>query len=239
MEKKKKKVLYDHYSRLGLPSGEEGTKLDKIAIRKAYRAKALQLHPDKRPNDPDANAKFQRLQSSYATLMDPQARKQFDSILITLLNRRQQQPNSAEPQQEESSKPKRPSAPNGVVIRVEHIDDSNLFLVGIVIFILAPAVFPAARSEWSWILRWLGYHGGYELLSRRQKLEIRWMIAQAVHYFKCNPNPPQAATNQKSHGHGHEDIEVIYRAFFIYVSLVRCLCFSIGSNLNFCFRFLL
>ncbi|KAK9938571.1 hypothetical protein M0R45_015300 [Rubus argutus] len=213
MEKKTQKVLYDHYSLLGLPSGEEGTKLDEIAIRKAYREKALQLHPDKRPNDPDANAEFQRLQSSYATLMDPQARKQFDSILITLRNRQQQQPNSAEPQQEEPSEPKRPyapkrpSAPNGVVIRVEHIDDSNLFLVGIVIFILAPAVFPAARSEWSWILRWLGYHGGYELLSRRQKLEIRWLIAQVVRYFKCNPNPPQAATNQELHVHGHEDIE--------------------------------
>ncbi|KAK9938570.1 hypothetical protein M0R45_015299 [Rubus argutus] len=59
MEKKTKKVLYDHYSLLGLSSGEEGTKLDEIAIRKAYRAKALQLHPNKSPNDPDANAEFQ------------------------------------------------------------------------------------------------------------------------------------------------------------------------------------
>lgn len=47
---KKKKVVLDHYKVLGLPSGQEGAKLNETEITKAYRAKALQLYPDKRPN---------------------------------------------------------------------------------------------------------------------------------------------------------------------------------------------
>lgn len=80
-EKKKQKVIYDHYKILGLPSGEEGTKLEEKEITKAFRAKDLKLHPDKRPNDPNAKAKFQRLNSSYAILRDRKARKLFDSCL--------------------------------------------------------------------------------------------------------------------------------------------------------------
>ncbi|XP_024156192.1 dnaJ homolog subfamily C member 17-like [Rosa chinensis] len=71
----------DHYKVLGLPSGEEGTKLTQIEISKAYRAKALDLHPDKRPEDPHANANFQRLKSSYDILKDRNARKLFDASL--------------------------------------------------------------------------------------------------------------------------------------------------------------
>nr|XP_011465918.1 PREDICTED: uncharacterized J domain-containing protein C17A3.05c-like [Fragaria vesca subsp. vesca] len=105
--KEKKKVESDHYRVLDLPSGKEGTKLNEKQITKAYRRLALQLHPDKRPNDPDANAKFQRLQSSYAVLMDPHARKVFDASLIRLDNK----PSSSKPktQASSSSGPKRTS----------------------------------------------------------------------------------------------------------------------------------
>ncbi|KAL6144038.1 hypothetical protein ACLB2K_054733 [Fragaria x ananassa] len=59
---------------LGLASGKEGNKLDEEQIKKAYRTKILQLQL----NDPSAKAKFQRLKSFYAILMDPKSRKQFD-----------------------------------------------------------------------------------------------------------------------------------------------------------------
>ncbi|KAI3959446.1 hypothetical protein MKW98_019036 [Papaver atlanticum] len=66
----------DHYAVLGLPSGEEEAKLTKADIKKAYKTKARELHPDKCPDDPNANTNFQRLQSSCDILRDeiqPQA----------------------------------------------------------------------------------------------------------------------------------------------------------------------
>ena len=39
-------------------------------IRKAYHKLALQLHPDKNPDDDSAKAKFQTLQKVYAILSD-------------------------------------------------------------------------------------------------------------------------------------------------------------------------
>ena len=71
----------DHYGILGLPSGEEGAKLTEKEISKAYKAKALELHPDKNRDDPKAHDKFQRLKSSYEILKDEKARKLFDDLL--------------------------------------------------------------------------------------------------------------------------------------------------------------
>ncbi|CAH1423427.1 unnamed protein product [Lactuca virosa] len=74
-------VDIDHYTILGLPSGEEGSKLSEKEITKAYRLKALELHPDKRPDDPNAPSNFQKLQTSYQILKDEKARKLFDDLL--------------------------------------------------------------------------------------------------------------------------------------------------------------
>jgi len=71
----------DHYKVLGLPSGEEGAKLTEKEISKAYKLKALELHPDKRPDDPNAHSNFQKLKTSYEILKDEKARKLFDDLL--------------------------------------------------------------------------------------------------------------------------------------------------------------
>lgn len=71
----------DHYSILGLPSGEEGAHLSDKDITKAYKAKALKLHPDKRRDDPNAQDNFLKLQASYNILKDEKARKLFDDLL--------------------------------------------------------------------------------------------------------------------------------------------------------------
>ncbi|KAL5706340.1 hypothetical protein ACHQM5_024523 [Ranunculus cassubicifolius] len=84
-------VEIDHYQLLGLPSGEEGSKLTQNEISKAYRSKALELHPDKRRNDPNAHDNFQKLKSSYEILKDEKARKLFDDLLRVKLERRQRQ----------------------------------------------------------------------------------------------------------------------------------------------------
>ncbi|XP_048134744.1 dnaJ homolog subfamily C member 17 [Rhodamnia argentea] len=87
-------VDVDHYSVLGLPSGEEGAQLSEKEISKAYRAKALELHPDKRLDDPNAHSNFQKLKTSYEILKDEKARKLFDDLLRVkreqLLRRSQQ-----------------------------------------------------------------------------------------------------------------------------------------------------
>lgn len=48
----------DHYIVLGLPSAEEGLKLSEKEISKTYRLKALELHPDKRPDDPHGHERI-------------------------------------------------------------------------------------------------------------------------------------------------------------------------------------
>ncbi|KAG2721220.1 hypothetical protein I3760_02G071700 [Carya illinoinensis] len=84
-------VDVDHYCILGLPSGEEGAKLSVDEIKRGYRSKALELHPDKRPGDKQALNDFQRLQSSYEILKDEKARKLFDDLLRVKREQRRRQ----------------------------------------------------------------------------------------------------------------------------------------------------
>ncbi|KAL3845810.1 hypothetical protein ACJIZ3_003213 [Penstemon smallii] len=74
-------VDVDHYVFLGLPSGEEGSRLSEQEINKAYRSKARELHPDKRPDDPNAHVNFVKLRTSYEVLKNEKARKLFDDLL--------------------------------------------------------------------------------------------------------------------------------------------------------------
>ncbi|KAF5949918.1 hypothetical protein HYC85_011911 [Camellia sinensis] len=71
----------NHYIVLGLPSGEEGIKLSEKEIAKAYRKKALELHPDKRLDNHSAHFDIQQLNASYAILKDERSRKSFDDLL--------------------------------------------------------------------------------------------------------------------------------------------------------------
>ncbi|MCL7045436.1 hypothetical protein MKW94_005956 [Papaver nudicaule] len=71
----------DHYVVLGLPSGEQGARLTDADIKKAYKIKALELHPDKRPDNPNANINFLKLSESYEILKDEAQRKILDDRL--------------------------------------------------------------------------------------------------------------------------------------------------------------
>ena len=63
-------------------------------IKKAYRQRALQLHPDKNQHDPQgATEKFARLQNAYAVLSDVNERAWYDShreSILSSVNRKKQ-----------------------------------------------------------------------------------------------------------------------------------------------------
>lgn len=49
-------------------------------IKKAYRRRAMETHPDKHPNDPEAESKFQAVGEAYQVLSDPRLRSQYDEF---------------------------------------------------------------------------------------------------------------------------------------------------------------
>ncbi len=65
----------DYYDVLGVPKdASEGD------IKKAYRKKAVQYHPDKNPDDKDAEDKFKEVGEAYEVLSDDQKRAAYDSM---------------------------------------------------------------------------------------------------------------------------------------------------------------
>src|SRR3954470_20387063 len=47
-------------------------------VKRAYRKLAVQFHPDKNPNDPQAEEKFKELGEAYDVLMDADKRAAYD-----------------------------------------------------------------------------------------------------------------------------------------------------------------
>lgn len=49
-------------------------------IQRAYKVRALQVHPDKNPGDPGAADAFRQLRRAYETLGDPERRRRYDEV---------------------------------------------------------------------------------------------------------------------------------------------------------------
>lgn len=64
--------MTDHYAALGL-----GSAASLADIKKAFRQKASQYHPD-RNTAPDAPARFRAVQEAYEVLSDPEKRLAYD-----------------------------------------------------------------------------------------------------------------------------------------------------------------
>ena len=67
--------MSDYYQILGVPKTASADE-----IKKAYRKKALEFHPDRNENDPKAEENFKKVSEAYAVLGDKDKRKQYDQF---------------------------------------------------------------------------------------------------------------------------------------------------------------
>ncbi len=76
----------DYYEILGVSKNASSND-----IKKAYRKLALKYHPDKNPDDKNAEARFKDISEAYAVLSDPEKKEQYDTYGSTDFHRRYSQ----------------------------------------------------------------------------------------------------------------------------------------------------
>jgi len=72
--KQMNKDVKGYYKSLGVDVAADDT-----VIKKAYRKKAMKCHPDKNPNDKEAEQKFKEISEAYSVLSDVDKKKRYDA----------------------------------------------------------------------------------------------------------------------------------------------------------------
>ena len=67
--------MKSYYDILGIPKGASDGE-----IKKAFKKKAMEFHPDHNDNDPKAEDKFKKVNEAYAVLKDKDKRRQYDQF---------------------------------------------------------------------------------------------------------------------------------------------------------------
>ncbi len=65
----------DFYDTLGVDRGA-----DKATIKKAYRKQAMKFHPDRNPDNPEAEAKFKQASEAAEILLDDDKKRRYDQF---------------------------------------------------------------------------------------------------------------------------------------------------------------
>jgi len=65
----------DYYEILGVDKGA-----DEKTLKSAFRKKAMGCHPDRHPDDPEAEAKFKEVNEAYGVLSDKDKRAAYDRM---------------------------------------------------------------------------------------------------------------------------------------------------------------
>src|SRR5271168_1216393 len=65
----------DYYEILGVPRSASESE-----IKAAYRQSALKYHPDRNPDNKEAETKFKQAAQAYEVLSDPEKRKRYDQF---------------------------------------------------------------------------------------------------------------------------------------------------------------
>jgi curved DNA-binding protein CbpA len=95
-----------HYDVLGVTSDAP-----EEVIRAAYRALAAKYHPDRNPEDSDAELKLKRLNAAFQVLGDPAKRKQYDELARSPEGRDEYPLDAQQQARYDTARPRRPDAP--------------------------------------------------------------------------------------------------------------------------------